>query len=341
MDDAFLLDEHCQDASEYLECGEYDPAAALEQAQDNGYYYQYSGGYNTNQNYQNQQGSSTYGDNTPFYIGPGCTADGTTIGLQVYRDEDCTSAAAGDDTVDFARLSSGVWEDGLPFTKGGLIDLRCTPCARSQQQQQNDNDDEDDDDNNISDLCRNAYAQAATRCEAKTDFSTNQNYYGYAYGNKNNKNNYYNNGQDDDENTHYYYSQNNDGCEYIATLLSTVDPSSVSTIMSDAVNFMKEVASRSITTDPIVLAVTVLVALMAVLGTVVLYRAFVTQNNKGVSEGTEEKDVHNYVAATDNHDGALSAKQKIEEAEWILNSVHKSEQDEETTPIPPKKGWFS
>jgi len=56
-----------------------------------------------------------------YFLGPGCTKDGTGVKLGLYEDEDCTTASS----KTFASISNG---GTLPFATGGLVSTYCTPC---------------------------------------------------------------------------------------------------------------------------------------------------------------------------------------------------------------------
>jgi len=161
------------DAGEYMECSEYNVEEAQEEAeqqQDNnnyGYnYYNNQGGQGGNYNYQqynNQQYNynNNYYQNVKFYIGPGCSADGTTITLNMYMDKWCSYPAQ----VSFADVSRG-WENGLPFSEGGLISMDCIRCYRQNE----------DYNYELNDLCLQNYASSSSRCEADME---SYSYYGH------------------------------------------------------------------------------------------------------------------------------------------------------------------
>jgi len=149
------------DASEYMECAEYDNEVQEQQEDGNGNYQNnYYSKYDYNYNYQNGDGEIQY------FIGPGCTADGTTIGLKLYYDDECSYPAF---KVNFAKLSYGMWPTGLPYANGGLVSSQCIDCFS-----QNDNYEWE-----LSEMCTDLYEESSSRCERRMKLN----------------NNYYNNGQ--------------------------------------------------------------------------------------------------------------------------------------------------
>jgi hypothetical protein len=126
FDDNFKVDE-------YVECREY------EQENDDG-----------NQN--------AY----PYYIGPGCTADGKDIKLELYYDEACSQVP---EEVTFSDISNG-WT--LPFSDGGLVSTNCISCS-----EYNDNGEYE-----LKEMCMGLY-ESAGKCETNME---NYHYYGKQEG---------------------------------------------------------------------------------------------------------------------------------------------------------------
>lgn len=88
-----------------------------------------------------------------YYIGPGCTEDGTSVKMGLYEDKYCYSESE----TSFETLSNG-WS--LPYGSGGLVSTQCIGCT--------------DNDGQIRDMCVDLYDAAPYRCEAEFDF---QHYY--------------------------------------------------------------------------------------------------------------------------------------------------------------------
>jgi hypothetical protein len=165
------------DAEEYMECKEYDVEENQNENQQNQQqqYNNYNGQYGNNgqqqnnyngqyygnngqqQNYngqysnngQQQQNNYNYYQNTQFYIGPGCSADGTSIALGMYMNEACSYPAE----VDFAQISYG-WES-LPFSDGGLVSMDCVACYGP----------DEDYNYELSEMCTETYESSTSRCE--------------------------------------------------------------------------------------------------------------------------------------------------------------------------------
>jgi len=212
------------DASEYLECSEYKNEEANEQQADNGggnqqynnYYSNYNNNNQYNNNQQQQQGGGQNGADMQYFIGPGCSADGTTIGLKLYLNEECTYPA---NSAAFSHLSYGAWPNGLPFANGGLVAMNCAQCYA-----QNENYEWE-----LNELCQDAYEQTASRCEqgmtttntnyAAMNYNNNEQGQGQQNGGDQYANNYYYQ-QQQDQMQGGYYSSNNNGCDYIESLLS-------------------------------------------------------------------------------------------------------------------------
>ena len=112
------------DASQYMEC------AAFEQ----------------------QQGGNNYYRDMQFYIGPGCSADGSSIALHTYMDDACTTSFDGN----FTLISAG-WES-LPFSDGGIVSMECVSCATV------------DEDYNVevNEMCEQEYGSSVAQCDNTT-----------------------------------------------------------------------------------------------------------------------------------------------------------------------------
>lgn len=92
-------------------------------------------------------------ENIVYYVGPGCTEDGTGLKMGVYEDKYCYKESQ----TSFETISNG-WS--LPYNSGGLVSTQCTGCT--------------DDDGQIREMCLDLYETAPFRCEAEFDF---QHYY--------------------------------------------------------------------------------------------------------------------------------------------------------------------
>lgn len=114
-------------AEEYMECSEYN--VENEQNDDQG------------QQQQQQQ---------EFFIGPACSADGSTIVLGMFYEETCSYSA----DIDFAQVAYG-WYDGLPFSEGGLVSMECVSCVNYDWE--------------TNELCTESYASSTKRCEEKME----------------------------------------------------------------------------------------------------------------------------------------------------------------------------
>ena len=152
------------DAEEYMECKEYDVEEnqnGNQQNQQQQYNNNYNGQYGNNgqqqQNYNGQYGNNgqqqqnnynNYQDTT-FYIGPGCSADGTSIALSMYMNEACSYPAE----VNFTQISYG-WES-LPFSDGGLVSMDCVACYGPDENY----------DYELSEMCTETYESSTSRCE--------------------------------------------------------------------------------------------------------------------------------------------------------------------------------
>mmetsp|Transcript_47485 Transcript_47485/g.53122 ORF Transcript_47485/g.53122 Transcript_47485/m.53122 type:complete len:523 (-) Transcript_47485:201-1769(-) len=172
------------DASEYLECAQYE---VEEEANQDYNYYQYNN--NNGQQYENQQynnnnyqgggqqnGNYNYYQDMDIFIGPACSADGTTIGLSLFMEDTC-SYAAGDD-MDFAKVAYG-W-DSLPFSSN-LISMNCKACYGP----------DEDYNYELSELCTETYSASVSSCEQNMT-------------------------------TYSYYGQKNNGCGYVESLVQAV-----------------------------------------------------------------------------------------------------------------------
>ena len=103
-------------------------------------------------------------DAASYYVGPGCTADGTGVKMGVYEDQYCYQESA----TSFETISNG-WS--LPYSDGGLVSTQCIDCA--------------DDDGAVREMCLDLYDDSPYRCEAEFDFKHyyyNTNFEMYRYG---------------------------------------------------------------------------------------------------------------------------------------------------------------
>mmetsp|Transcript_4065 Transcript_4065/g.11653 ORF Transcript_4065/g.11653 Transcript_4065/m.11653 type:complete len:651 (-) Transcript_4065:1181-3133(-) len=186
------------DASEYVDCKEYDIQEMDEEQQEKDQQQQYQqyqyGNGNQNQYYQNGQyqqyqqkngngqqggqnyynGVNNYYQEAKFFIGPGCTDDGTAVALHMYQDQKCSYRAS----VNFTDISPG-WRT-LPFSEGDLVQVNCMPCYTV----------DGDYEMELSEMCQEEYASAVASCEQNM------------------------------EDTNYYHYAVNNGCNYIENLLS-------------------------------------------------------------------------------------------------------------------------
>jgi len=173
------------DAEEYMECREYDVEEGQQQNNYNGQYnnnnnnngqqQQQQNSYNqyNNNNGQQQNNNNQYNNgqrrqlqnnyyyNAQYFIGPGCSADGTTIVLGMYADEYCSYPS----DVNFADIAYG-WESGLPFSDGGLVSMNCVACYGPDQ----------DYNYELSEMCTESYEFSSSRCESNME--SNSYYYG-------------------------------------------------------------------------------------------------------------------------------------------------------------------
>ncbi|KAG7350833.1 hypothetical protein IV203_010193 [Nitzschia inconspicua] len=101
---------------------------------------------------------------TGYYIGPGCTADGSGVRMAVFEDKYCYQMSQ----TSFETISNG-W--GLPFSDGGLVSTKCTSCI--------------DNDGALRDMCLDLYELAPYGCEQDFDFDHyyyDTNFEMYRYG---------------------------------------------------------------------------------------------------------------------------------------------------------------
>mmetsp|Transcript_8932 Transcript_8932/g.14327 ORF Transcript_8932/g.14327 Transcript_8932/m.14327 type:complete len:381 (-) Transcript_8932:267-1409(-) len=101
---------------------------------------------------------------TGYYIGPGCTEDGTGVRMAVFEDKYCYQVSE----TSFETISNG-WS--LPYTEGGVVSTKCLACM--------------DNDGAVRDMCLDLYDVSPYRCE--TDFDFDHYYYDnnfeiYRYG---------------------------------------------------------------------------------------------------------------------------------------------------------------
>jgi hypothetical protein len=90
------------------------------------------------------------GGDAAYYIGPGCTADGTGVKMGVYEDQYCYEESE----TSFETISNG-WS--LPYSDGGLVSTQCTDCT--------------DDDGEIREMCLDLYDYSPYRCEADLEYT--------------------------------------------------------------------------------------------------------------------------------------------------------------------------
>jgi hypothetical protein len=128
---------------EYRECREFEQEG---QQQNNWYnnYNNYNGDYNNDNNNQGG-GYGGYYLYQQVYIGPACTADGTSIRLGMFYDKYCSYEAA----VTFGSLAYG-W-DSLPYGDGGLVPNQCMTCVNYKWE--------------LSEMCQKSFESSSSRCE--------------------------------------------------------------------------------------------------------------------------------------------------------------------------------
>ena len=104
------------------------------------------------------------GEAVEYYVGPGCTADGTGVKMGVYEDQYCYTESQ----TSFENISNG-WS--LPYSGGGLVSTQCTDCT--------------DEYGALREMCLDLYDDSPYRCEAEFDFKHyyyNTNFEMYRYG---------------------------------------------------------------------------------------------------------------------------------------------------------------
>lgn len=109
-------------------------------------------------------------ENYQFFVGPTCSDDGLNIKLELFTDEYCRQVSE----IDFGTISNG-WT--LPYADGGLVSTNCQSCTNYN----------DDGEAEISEMCEEAYENAALKCEEKMEYYS-------------------------------YYGQNTQGCETLAEM---------------------------------------------------------------------------------------------------------------------------
>jgi len=92
-------------------------------------------------------------DDAAYYVGPGCTEDGTGLRMALYEDQYCQYESQ----TSFETVSNG-WS--LPYSSGGLVSTECLACT--------------EDDGQMREMCLDLYEYSPFRCEAEFDF---QHYY--------------------------------------------------------------------------------------------------------------------------------------------------------------------
>jgi len=106
-------------------------------------------------------------DGTQYYVGPGCTSDGSGVKMGLYEDQYCYEESS----TQFETISNGI---SLPFYNGGLVSTNCMSCI--------------DNDGGISEMCLDLYDESPYRCEAEFDFQHyyyDNNFEMYRYGQDN------------------------------------------------------------------------------------------------------------------------------------------------------------
>lgn len=96
------------------------------------------------------EGGDDDGGDAAYYIGPGCTSDGTGVKMGVYEDQYCYEESE----TTFETTSNG-WS--LPYSDGGLVSTQCTDCI--------------DDDGEIREMCLDLYDYSPYRCEADLEYT--------------------------------------------------------------------------------------------------------------------------------------------------------------------------
>jgi len=103
-------------------------------------------------------------DNSVYYVGPGCMADGAGLQMSLFEDQYCYQQS----TVSFETISNG-WS--LPYSTGGLVSTQCNDCT--------------DDDGGMREMCLDLYDYSPYRCEAEFNFKHyyyDTNFEMYRYG---------------------------------------------------------------------------------------------------------------------------------------------------------------
>jgi hypothetical protein len=101
---------------------------------------------------------------TGYFIGPGCTTDGTGVRMAVFEDKYCYQSS----DTSFETISNG-W--GLPYSDGGLVSTQCTSCV--------------DNVGDMREMCVDLYELSPLRCEGDFDFDHyyyDTNFEMYRYG---------------------------------------------------------------------------------------------------------------------------------------------------------------
>lgn len=112
------------------------------------------------------------------YMGPHCSADGTSVTLGVYSDEYCSEYIGNGVSVSSFLGYELEGDEFSPYMNGNLMDVlpeedvlnypaadsMCIPCMASRQSFENRVDDYPDDETEISELCTNMYMKSA-RCD--------------------------------------------------------------------------------------------------------------------------------------------------------------------------------
>lgn len=88
-------------------------------------------------------------DGNVYYVGPGCTEDGTGVKMGVFDDKYCYQESQ----TSFETISNG-WS--LPYSDGGLVSTQCNNCI--------------DDDGQIREMCTELYENSPYRCESEFGF---------------------------------------------------------------------------------------------------------------------------------------------------------------------------